>query len=84
MWPEKKKDLTIEEINDELRRAGNLSQRKGEDLTPITDELVRALEGEDTNSSEKISSYEDTKRKISVILEKLIRQEKENRDKEKS
>ena len=70
-WPKK---ITLEELNEELRKAGNYGQKKGEDLVSKED-LTKVLEGEDVKI-EKILSPKESAKKAREVLEKLKEREK--------
>ncbi len=67
-------------MNEELRKAGNYGQKKGEDLVSKKD-LTKALEGEDAKM-EKILSPKESAKKAREISEKFEeKEEKEKRNK---
>jgi hypothetical protein len=76
MWPKK---ITPDELNEELRKAGNYGQRKGEDLVS-KEKTTKALEGKDAIPT-KISFKENIKR-VQGFLEELKEKEKDRNKKE--
>jgi len=74
--------MTPDELNDELRRAGNYGQRKGEDLVS-KEETTNALEEAGATKSERILSPKESSVKVKELLEKLKKREEEKDKKEK-
>lgn len=66
-------DELMEELNDEFRRAGNYSRRRGEDLVS-KEETTKALEGKDAKEI-KILSPKKSAEKAKELIKKLERGE---------
>ena len=71
-WPKK---ITPDELNDELRKAGNYGQRKGEDLIPK--EYLTKMQEKDAKM-EKILSPKKSAEKAREVLKGLEEKEKSN------
>ncbi len=75
IWPEKKKDLTIEEINKLSRKAGNYGQRKKEDLVSKKE----TTEGEGKVPAD-VSPFEENKKRVQDLLKYLKEKELKEKD----
>ncbi len=73
-WPPK---MTIDELNEKLRKAADRDREKGEDLVP-EEEITRAIEGEGAKPG-KISFKENLER-VQEIIKKLKEREKNNKE----
>ncbi len=73
-WPPK---MTIEELNEKLRKAADRDREKGEDFAS-EEETTEAIEGESTKPGK--TSFKENLERVQEIIKKLKEKEKKNKE----